>query len=160
MRESGIRSKRRRKFRVTTTDSNHGLEIAGNELGPEFSVGAPNANWSADITYVPTKDGWLYFAVVLDLFSRSVEGWIMDDTIPTELTLRALQMALEKKTEFIHHENFETRDEASNEDLRMNRSLLQPQQTSLAAWLHVAGAVRGHEASCLTARPFFEGKIS
>jgi len=106
MRDNGIRSKRRRKFRVTTTDSNHRLPIAANELGRDFVAEAPNAKWSADITYVPTKEGWLYLAVILDLFSRSVVGWSMDYTMPTELTLRALRMALEKRQPgrgLLHH---------------------------------------------------------
>ena len=91
---------------MTTTDSNHRLPIAANELGRDFVAEAPNAKWSADITYVPTKEGWLYLAVILDLFSRSVVGWSMDDTMPTELTLRALRMALEKRQPgrgLLHH---------------------------------------------------------
>lgn len=106
MREHGIRSKRKRRFRVATTDSKHAHPIAGNHLARDFEPSKPNQKWSADITYIPTKEGWLYLAVILDLFSRRVVGWSMDDTMPTELTLRALRMALEKRNPgdgLMHH---------------------------------------------------------
>lgn len=96
MRELGIQSKRRRKFRVVTTDSKHALPVAENHLARDFTPSKPNEKWSADITYIPTKEGWLYLAVILDLFSRRIVGWSMDETMPTELTLRALRMALER----------------------------------------------------------------
>lgn len=96
MREHGIRSKRKRRFRVVTTDSKHSHPVAENHLARNFEPSKPNQKWSADITYIPTKEGWLYLAVILDLFSRRVVGWSMDETMPTELTLRALRMALDK----------------------------------------------------------------
>ena len=79
---------------VITTDSNHALPIAENLLDREFSVDTPNARWSADITYIHTGEGWLYLAVVLDLFSRRVVGWAMGQTLERSLVLSALNMAL------------------------------------------------------------------
>ena len=79
---------------VVTTDSNHALPIAENLLDREFSVPTPNARWSADITYIWTAEGWLYLAVVLDLFSRRVVGWAMGETLERSLVLVALDMAL------------------------------------------------------------------
>jgi putative transposase len=94
MREAGITPPRRRRFRKTT-DSDHTLPIAENLLDRDFSSSAPNRRWVSDITYVWTLEGWLYLAVVLDLFSRRVVGWAMDKSLKAEdLTLRALHMAL------------------------------------------------------------------
>lgn len=166
MREQSLRSRRARRF-VHTTDSSHDLPVAPNLLARDFWPAAPNSAWSTDITFVPTAEGWLYLAIVLDLYSRRVVGWSMSDKIDRELTLSALDMALKSrapkdgllhhsdqgvqyvcgdyqvaldaagiwcsmsrrgncwdnaptesffgtlKTEFIHHENFETRREAT-----------------------------------------------
>ncbi len=79
---------------VVTTDSNHALPIAENQLDREFSVETPNARWGADITYIHTGEGWLYLAVMLDLFSRRVVGWAMGETLERRLVLSALNMAL------------------------------------------------------------------
>ena len=79
---------------VVTTDSNHVLPVAENLLDREFSVVTPNARWSADITYIWTSEGWLYLAVVLDLFSRRIVGWAMGETLERSLVLAALEMAL------------------------------------------------------------------
>jgi transposase InsO family protein len=97
MRENGIRSKRRRRFRVVTTDSKHSMPVAQNHMAQQFEPTKPNEKWTADITYIPTKEGWLYLAVILDLYSRRIVGWSMDERMPTELTLRALRMALESR---------------------------------------------------------------
>ena len=97
MRENEIRAKQARKFRVTTTDSSHAHPIAPNLLDRQFSVTdivAPNKVWASDITYIPTREGWLYLAVILDLFSRRVVGWSMKHTMERALTLDALTMAL------------------------------------------------------------------
>ena len=75
MRNHGIRSKMRRRFVVRTTDSRHGHPLAENRLKQQFDVPRPNQVWAADITYIPTGEGWLYLAVVLDLCSRKVVGW-------------------------------------------------------------------------------------
>ena len=93
MREAGIAAKTKRKFRQTT-DSNHALPVAENVLDREFDTGEPNASWVADVTYIPTREGWLYLAAVEDLFSRRVVGWSMDATMTSRLVVDALEMAL------------------------------------------------------------------
>jgi transposase InsO family protein len=94
MRIHDIRGRQRRRRRVKTTDSNHSLPVAPNLLDRQFEADAPNRKWVADITYVPTAQGWLYLAVVLDLFSRRVIGWSMADTMCTLLVKGALNMAI------------------------------------------------------------------
>ena len=93
MREAGIAAKTKRKFRQTT-DSNHGLPVAENVLDRDFDPDEPNTRWCADITYIPTREGWLYLAVVEDLFSRRIVGWSMDQTMTSRLVVDALEMAL------------------------------------------------------------------
>jgi putative transposase len=93
MRESGLAARRRRRF-VRTTQSNHGERVAGNILHRQFDVSAANTVWAGDITYIPTRSGWLYLAVILDLFSRRVVGWSMQPHLERTLVLSALEMAL------------------------------------------------------------------
>ncbi len=92
MREHDLQSRKRRRFRVVTTDSKHGHAVAPNVLQRDFTATAPNQKWLADLTYVPTAEGWLYLALILDLFSRKFVGWAMSDSMPQELTLAALAM--------------------------------------------------------------------
>jgi transposase InsO family protein len=96
MKAHGIRAKAPRRF-VRTTDSRHGLPVADNVLGRDFDPPGPNVAWGADITYVPTADGWLYLAVVEDLFSRRIVGWSMDETMTSRLAVDALDMALRRR---------------------------------------------------------------
>jgi transposase InsO family protein len=96
MRENDIRPRTKRKFKVTT-DSRHDHPVAPNLLDRQFTVEAPNTVWLADLSYIWTREGWLYLAVVLDLFSRQVVGWAMDEQMPQELTLAALDMALKRR---------------------------------------------------------------
>ena len=94
MHEHGIQAHRKRPFRKTT-DSNHAFPPAPNLLDRQFaSAVAPNQVWLADMTYIATGEGWLYLAAILDLFSRKVVGWAMSDTMPQELTMAALNMAI------------------------------------------------------------------
>ena len=93
MREAGLAAKTKRKFRQTT-DSNHPHPVADNVLDRAFGAAEPNAAWVADVTYVPTREGWLYLAVVEDLFSRMVVGWAMAATMTSRLVVDALDMAL------------------------------------------------------------------
>ena len=105
MREAGITPPRRRKFRKTT-DSDHPYVTAVNLLNRDFSSPAPNRHWSTDITYVWTSEGWLYLAVVMDLFSRRIVGWSMRKRLARELVLSALHMALYGRNPgagLIHH---------------------------------------------------------
>ena len=91
--EAGMKPKLKRKFKVTT-NSNHTLYIAPNLLKRQFHVAAPNRVWSGDITYIPTKNGWLYLATVMDLHSRKIVGWSMAKTMKTALVNDALLMAI------------------------------------------------------------------
>lgn len=93
MREAGISARTRRKFRHTT-DSNHTLPVAENVLAREFAPPGPNRSWVADITAIPTREGWLYLAAVEDLFSRMVVGWSMAATMESRLVVDALGMAV------------------------------------------------------------------
>jgi transposase InsO family protein len=106
MRQEGIRSVVRRRFKARTTDSCHRHPVAPNVLGRDFAAQAPDRKWAADITYVPTAEGWLYLAVVLDLCSRRVVGWAMADHLRAELCLDALDMALKRRRPgagLVHH---------------------------------------------------------
>ena len=94
MREHGLQSHKRRRFRVVTTDSKHAHAVAPNVLKRDFETSGPNQKWLADMTYVPTDEGWLYVALVLDLHARKLVGWAMSETMPQELTLCALDVAL------------------------------------------------------------------
>ena len=94
MRQHDLQSRQRRRFRVVTTDSKHAHPVAPNVLARDFTATAPNQKWLADLTYVPTAEGWLYLALILDLFSRKLVGWAMSDSMPQELTVAALAMAL------------------------------------------------------------------
>jgi putative transposase len=96
MPDNGIRAKSARKLRCTT-DSNHPLPVAANVLGREFDPEGPNESWVADITYVPTREGWLYLAVVEDLYSRKVVGWSMAATMESRLVVDALEMAVQRR---------------------------------------------------------------
>lgn len=96
MRQSGLRAVRPRRF-VVTTDSRHDLPVAENLLRGEFGSDTPNTRWTADITYVWTAEGWLYLAVVLDLFSRRIVGWAMEPTLQRRLVLSALSMAVHNR---------------------------------------------------------------
>ena len=93
MQQAGLQGRGKRRFRVATTDSNHALPIAPNLLARNFTVDAPNTVWVGDMTYICTSEGWLYLAVVLDLFSRRIVGWAMGATIDAALACRALEMA-------------------------------------------------------------------
>jgi putative transposase len=105
MRHNGIQGRHKRRA-PRTTDSNHSHSIAPNLLDRQFTTAAPNQVWLADITYVPTAEGWLYLAVVLDLFARRVVGWAMSETMPQELTIDALRMAIAQRRPgpgLLHH---------------------------------------------------------
>ena len=105
MRESGIVARFPRR-RCTTTVRDESDAVAENILNREFSTNAPNKVWVGDITYIQTREGWLYLAVIIDLFSRRVVGWSMADHLRTELPLAALEMAIgnrEFDSDLIHH---------------------------------------------------------
>ena len=108
MREDGLVGRRPRRF-VRTTDSRHADPIAPNRLERQFGieqVAGPNRVWVSDLTYVPTREGWLFLAVVLDLASRRVVGWVVRETLQAELAVAALRMALADRRPaigLVHH---------------------------------------------------------
>jgi putative transposase len=106
MKQAQIRSVMHRQFVVQTTDSHHDFPTAANVLEREFHAEFPNQKWLTDITYIPTDEGFLYLAGVMDMCSRRIVGWSMADHLRTELCLDALNMALASRrpgSELIHH---------------------------------------------------------
>lgn len=93
MQKQGLRARGKKRFRPATTDSRHGLPIAPNFLDRQFQVSAPNQVWVGDITCIGTEEGWLYLAVVLDLFSRRIVGWSLRSEMAAEIVTKALEMA-------------------------------------------------------------------
>jgi putative transposase len=93
MQQHGIRARGKRRFRVATTDSRHDLPIAPNRLDHDFSPPRPDTAWAGDITYIATDEGWLFLAVVIDLFSRRVVGWSLQSHMERSLVIDALEMA-------------------------------------------------------------------
>jgi putative transposase len=105
MRQAGLKATVAPKF-VVTTDSKHELPIAENLLNRDFGATEANVKWASDITYIWTREGWLYLAVVLDLFSRRVVGWCMQPSMDRSLVLNALEMALRQRQPgvgLLHH---------------------------------------------------------
>lgn len=105
MRKDGLKAKTIRKFKATT-NSNHSLPVADNLLNRDFSPAAPNKAWVADITYIWTSEGWLYLAVVIDLFSRAVVGWSMSERMTRALVMDAFTLAVKRRNPppgLIHH---------------------------------------------------------
>jgi transposase InsO family protein len=96
MHDNDIRAKTARTFRHTT-DSNHDLPVADNLLDRNFDPTLPNESWVADITYIPTREGWLYLAAVEDLYSRMVVGWSMAEHMESRLVVDALEMAIQRR---------------------------------------------------------------
>jgi transposase InsO family protein len=96
MRDHDIAAKTAKKFRCTT-DSSHDLPVAENLLGRQFDPDSPNEAWVADITYIPTREGWLYLAAVEDLYSRRVVGWSMAEHLESRLVVDALALAVERR---------------------------------------------------------------
>jgi putative transposase len=104
-RRAGIEARRRRRFRITT-QSRRGVVAAENKLNQRFEVGKTNRAWVGDITFIATAAGWLYLAVLIDLYSRKVVGWAMSERIDQRLVIDALNMAIQQsrpKPGLIHH---------------------------------------------------------
>jgi len=105
MRQLGLKAKMRRRFKVTT-ESRHSFPVASNILDRRFDTKKPNAVWTTDISYVWSQEGWLYLAVVMDLYSRQIVGWAVDNRIKKQLTIDALAMAYwrrKPKPGLLHH---------------------------------------------------------
>jgi putative transposase len=107
MRELGLKSRVSRAFRPTTTQADPTRTPAPNTLAQNFTAEAPNRKWVTDITYLPTAQGWIYLAVVLDLFSRKAIGWSLGTSLATELVSTALRRAIEARRpetgQLLHH---------------------------------------------------------
>lgn len=106
MRRAGLRGLAALPRRTRTTDSRHNYPIAPNRLARNFTAQKPNQVWLADLTYIPTGQGWLYLAAILDVYTRKIVGWSMRDTLHTEIASEALVMALERQRPgagLIHH---------------------------------------------------------
>ena len=93
MRTNGIQPKMRKRYKVTT-NSNHGKAIQENLLKRAFDVALPNQKWVSDITYIATDEGWLYLAVIMDLYSRKIIGWSMSESMKGSLVVDAIKMAM------------------------------------------------------------------
>lgn len=105
MRDNGIRVVRTRKYKVTT-DSNHRFNIAPNLLGRDFHAERPNQKWAGDISYIWTREGWLYLSVMMDLHSRRIVGWAVSNRLKQDLALQALNRAVALRSPqpgLIHH---------------------------------------------------------
>lgn len=96
MNAAGLICRTKHKFKATT-DSCHNKQVASNLLDRKFKVSAANCYWVGDITYIPTEEGWLYLATVIDLYSRKVVGWSMSRSMKTDLVNNALLMAIWKR---------------------------------------------------------------
>jgi transposase InsO family protein len=106
MHASGLCARPKRRFHPRTTQRADYVVPAPNRLNQDFAASAPNQKWASDFTYIQTGEGWLYLAVVLDLFSRRVVGWAMRETMDTELVAAALRMAMEDRQPgagLLHH---------------------------------------------------------
>lgn len=105
MRENGLHARHKKRFRKTT-DSHHAFPVAPNIIAQDFATTGPNQKWGADISYIWTREGWLYLAVVIDLFARRVVGWAVSDRLHRQLALRALEKAITMRRPpkgLIHH---------------------------------------------------------
>ncbi|WP_231956284.1 IS3 family transposase [Aneurinibacillus soli] len=105
MKERGLKSRTVKKYKATTS-SKHNLPVHDNVLAQKFSAQAPNQVWMADITYIPTQEGWLYLASIMDLYTRNIVGWHMDKRMTKELVLEALDQAYRRQrpqNEVLHH---------------------------------------------------------
>ncbi len=105
MKEMGLKVKQSKRYKVTT-DSRHNYPVASNILNRQFDVKEPDRVWATDITYIWTLEGWLYLAVVMDLFSRQIVGWAMNKRIKTQLAKDALAMAFFRRKPapgLLHH---------------------------------------------------------
>ena len=105
MRQAGLHARSTRR-RVRTTTADPALAVAPNLINRDFTASAPNQKWLADITYLPTQEGWMYLAVVLDLFSRRVIGWAMRPTLERDVVISALKQALQQRRpvhDLLHH---------------------------------------------------------
>jgi transposase InsO family protein len=106
MKANGIEPRRRKRYKKITTNSKHSYPVAQNLLDQDFTAAAPNLKWVADISYIPTQEGWLYLAAVMDLYSRRIVGWAMDAYLEATFVEDALKMAIHQRrpgSDLLHH---------------------------------------------------------
>jgi putative transposase len=105
MRELGLQGKRKGTMKQKTTESKHTHAIAENKLERNFDTEKPNQAWVADLTYIPTLEGWLFLAIVINLFSRKIVGWSMSESLESKIVLDALEMARSSRNPLpgLHH---------------------------------------------------------
>ena len=170
MRENDIRARHKRRYKATT-DSKHALPVAPNVLERNFTPSAPNQVWTADLTYIWTDEGWLYLAVVLDLFNREVVGWSIKPRMTADIVIDALTMAWFRRRPapgLIHHSDrgsqyasarvpgaadrirHDLLDESQGQLLgqRADRELLQQPEERAGAWHPLRHARRGARPTC------------
>ena len=129
MKRMGLRVRYPRKFK-NTTDSNHNDAISPNSLNRNFDIAEPNQVWTTDITYVWTLEGWMYVAIVMDLFSRQIVGWAIDDHMRTSLCTSALQMAFWRRKPppgLLHHSD--RGSQYASEDYRKHLRIMRMEQS-------------------------------
>jgi putative transposase len=136
MKAEGLQAKQTRRFRATTK-RNPAHRAAPNLLNQDFSAERPNQKWLADITYIPTLEGWLYLAVILDLFGHKIVGWAMSDRMTTDLTLAALKMALRQRRPgagLVHHSDQGSQYTDSRYQAVLKAYEIQPSMNGVATW--------------------------
>jgi len=136
MRAERLCAKQVRRFR-STTRHNGRHAVAPNLLRRDCAVEQPNEKWLADITYIPTLEGWLYLAALMDLFSRKVVGWAMDERMTTDLTLRALRMALQRRRPapgLVHHSDQGSQYTDGRYQALLARSGIEPSMNGAGTW--------------------------
>jgi putative transposase len=133
---AGLRAKQTRRFRATTKRNKADL-AAPNLLNRDFVAERPNQKWLADITYIPTLEGWLYLAAILDLFSRKIVGWAMADRMTTDLTLAALKMAIRWRRAgpgLIHHSDQGSQYTDGRYQAVLKDNKIQPSMNGVGSW--------------------------
>jgi len=136
MQLAGLQGKQSRQFKATTK-RNKRHAVAPNRLKRDFTADRPNQKWLADITYIPTQEGWLYLAAILDLFSRQIVGWAMSSRITTDLTLAALKMALRQRRPeagLIHHSDQGSQYTDSRYQAVLKAHGIQPSMNGVGTW--------------------------
>jgi len=136
MRLRNLKAKQVRRFRATTK-RNRADRAAPNLLKRDFSTAGPDEKWLTDMTYIPTQEGWLYLAAVMDLFSRRIVGWAMSDRMTTDLTLRALDMALRQRRPgrgLIHHSDQGSQYTDSRYQAVLAARGLRPSMNGVGTW--------------------------
>jgi putative transposase len=136
MRLRGLRAKRVRRYRATTK-RNKAHRAAPNRLNRDFTAERPDEKWLADITYISTLEGWLYLAAIMDLFSRKIVGWAMSDRMKSELTLRALDMAIRQRRPapgLIHHSDQGSQYTDDNYQAALEAHGILPSMNGVGSW--------------------------